>query len=180
MLRCLKSVDGQCQAALARWSSGLDVTLLAGPKPEELTWRPPPVSPKLARYPPRPFNLRPCPPRLEAVQTELAWSTCRSLPGATEGNPFGEGALVFKVAGKMLAIARDSLISLKCDPTLAVVLREAHPAVTAGYHLDKRHWNSVELDGSLPDDKLRDWIQDSYDLVVASLSRPQRAALTSS
>ena len=113
------------------------------------------------------------------MQAELALSTCRSLPGATEGHPFGEGALVFKVAGKMFAIAHDSRISLKCDPALAVVLREAHPVVTAGYHLDKRHWNSIELDGSVTDDELRDWIQDSYDLVVASLSRPQRAALLS-
>jgi len=111
------------------------------------------------------------------MQAKLALSTCRSLPGVTEGYPFGAGALVFKVAGKMFAIAHDSRISLKCDPALAVVLRQAHPAVTAGYHLDKRHWNSIELDGSVPDDELRDWIQDSYDLVVASLSRAQRAEL---
>ncbi len=108
------------------------------------------------------------------MQADLALGTCRGLPGATEGYPFGAGALVFKVAGKMFAIAHDSRISLKCDPALAIVLREAYPAVTAGYHLDKRHWNSIELDGSVPDDELRDWIQDSYDLVVASLSRAQR------
>ena len=113
------------------------------------------------------------------MQTELALSTCRGLPGATEGYPFGAGALVFKVAGKMFAIAHDSRLSLKCDPALAVVLRETYPAVTAGYHLDKRHWNSIELDGSVPDDELSDWIHDSYDLVVASLSRVQRAALLS-
>ena len=113
------------------------------------------------------------------MQAALALETCRGLPGATEGYPFGAGALVFKVAGKMFAIANDSRISLKCDPALAVVLREAYPAVTAGYHLDKRHWNSIELDGSVADEELRDWIQDSYDLVVAALSRAQRAALSS-
>jgi len=113
------------------------------------------------------------------MQADFALRTCRSLPGATEGYPFGPGALVFKVAGKMFAIAHDSRISLKCDPALGLVLRETYPAVTAGYHLDKRHWNSIELDGSVDDDELRDWIQDSYDLVVASLSRSQRAALTS-
>jgi predicted DNA-binding protein (MmcQ/YjbR family) len=57
------------------------------------------------------------------------------------------------------------------------VLRENYPAVTPGYHLNKRHWNSIELDGTVPDDDLRDWIQDSYALALASLSRAQRAAL---
>lgn len=113
------------------------------------------------------------------MQADLALETCRNLPGATEGYPFGPGALVFKVAGKMFAIQHDSRLSLKCDPALAVVLRGAHPAVTAGYHLDKRHWNSIELDGSVPDDELCDWIQDSYELVLASLSRAQRAAVSS-
>ncbi len=112
------------------------------------------------------------------MQADLALKTCGSLPGATEGHPFGPGALVFKVAGKMFAIAHDTRLSLKCDPGLAVVLRDTYPAVTAGYHLDKRHWNSIELDGSVPDDVLLDWIQDSYDLVVGSLSRAQRAAIS--
>ncbi len=68
-------------------------------------------------------------------------------------------------------------LSLKCDPGHAVALREQFPAVTAGYHLDKRHWNTVVLDGSVPDDLLDEWIHDSYDLVLAGLSRAQRAAL---
>ena len=97
----------------------------------------------------------------------------------TEGFPFGEGALVFKVGGKMFAILGADSVSLKCDPIFAVAFREQYPAVTAGYHLDKRHWNTVVLDGSVPSDVLEDWIADSYQLVVASLTRAQRAALPS-
>src|SRR5919204_4004517 len=89
---------------------------------------------------------------------------CRSLRGTTEGNPFGPEVLVFKVAGKIFAILGDDSVSLKCDPVLAEALRDAYAAVTPGYHLNKRHWNTVLLDGSVPDDALLDWIQDSYDL----------------
>jgi len=89
--------------------------------------------------------------------------------------------LVFKVGGKMFALvdigAGPGSVSLKCDPGYAVALREQHPAVTAGYHLNKRHWNTVQLDESVPDEALAEWIQDSYDLAVAGLTRAQRAAL---
>ena len=111
------------------------------------------------------------------MDSQAVAAVCRSLRGATEGYPFGAGVLVFKVGGKVFAILGDSSISLKCDPGLAVALREEYPAVSAGYHLDKRHWNTVELDGSVADSMLTDWIEDSYDLVVASLTRAQRAAL---
>ena len=104
-------------------------------------------------------------------------AACRAHPGTTEGYPFGPGVLVFKVGGKMFAIVGDSSVSLKCDPALAHILREQYAAVTAGYHLDKRHWNSVELDGSVPADLMDDWIDDSYALVVSGLTRTQRAAL---
>src|SRR6266851_2418725 len=96
---------------------------------------------------------------------------CRRLRGASEGYPFGPDVLVFKVAGKIFAILGDGSVSLKCDPGLAVALREEYAAVTPGYHLNKRHWNTVQLDGSVPDDALADWIEDSYDLAVAGLSR---------
>jgi len=95
----------------------------------------------------------------------------------TEGFPFGEGALVFKVGGKMFAILGADSVSLKCDPIFAVAFRERYPAVTAGYHLDKRHWNTVVLDGSVPSDVIEDWIADSYQLVVASLTKAQRDSL---
>lgn len=103
---------------------------------------------------------------------------CRGLPGTTEGFPFGEEALVFKVGGKMFAIVGADSVSLKCDPGFAVAFREQYAAVTAGYHLDKRHWNTVVLDGSVPDDILEEWITDSYELIVAGLTRAQRAALS--
>jgi predicted DNA-binding protein (MmcQ/YjbR family) len=91
---------------------------------------------------------------------------CRTLPGATEGYPFSADALVFKVGGRIFAIVVEGRVSLKCDPALALALREEFPAVTPGYHLNKRHWNTIEVDGSVPDDALMDWIQDSYALVA--------------
>ncbi|HET8655168.1 MAG TPA: MmcQ/YjbR family DNA-binding protein [Longimicrobiaceae bacterium] len=95
---------------------------------------------------------------------------CLSLPDAEETFPFGEDTLVFKVGGKMFAITgieRLPLsVSLKCDPDRAVALRERYAAVQPGYHLNKTHWNTVELDGSVPDHSVRQWIRDSYDLVA--------------
>ena len=102
---------------------------------------------------------------------------CRALKAVTEGHPFGPEALVFKVGGRVFAILGQQSVSLKCDPGVAEALRENYTAVTAGYHLNKRHWNTVALDGSVPDDELRDWIEDSHALAVASLTRAQRAAL---
>lgn len=106
---------------------------------------------------------------------------CRSKPRATEGHPFGPGALVLKVAGKVFAIISEDTepptISLKCDPGWATVLRDTFPAVAPGYHLNKRHWNTVTIDGTIPDDDVRDWIDDSYDLVVAGLPRRLREEL---
>jgi predicted DNA-binding protein (MmcQ/YjbR family) len=104
-------------------------------------------------------------------------ATCRSLPSATEGYPFGAGTLVFKVGGRIFAILGETSVSLKCDPGLAMVLREQYPAVSPGYHLNKRHWNTVELDGSVEGDVLAEWIEDSYQLALASLTRAQRSAL---
>lgn len=108
-------------------------------------------------------------------------SVCLSFTGAGEEFPFDEENSVFKVAGKMFAISRlrghPLRVSLKCDPGLAVQLRTTYPAVTAGYHLNKRHWNTVLVDGTIPDRMLRDMIEDSYDLVVAGLPRPQRERL---
>jgi predicted DNA-binding protein (MmcQ/YjbR family) len=104
-----------------------------------------------------------------------------SFVGAEETFPFGPDTSVFKVAGKMFALAHlqtESLrVSLKCEPALAEALRAAHPAVLPGYHLNKRHWNTVVLDGSLPDTTVREMIEDSYDLVVSRLPRGARAAL---
>jgi predicted DNA-binding protein (MmcQ/YjbR family) len=106
---------------------------------------------------------------------------CLSFPGAEETFPFGPDTSVFKVAGKMFALSRlraDTLrVSLKCEPPLAEQLRAVHPAVTPGYHLNKRHWNTVTIDGSLPEDMISDMVEDSYDLVVSKLPQAQRRAL---
>jgi predicted DNA-binding protein (MmcQ/YjbR family) len=106
---------------------------------------------------------------------------CLSFGGVEETFPFGPRTSVFKVAGKMFALSQlgaDSLrVSLKCDPALAEALRQTHAAVIPGYHLNKRHWNTVILDGSLPDATIRDMIEDSYDIVVSKLPQADRRAL---
>jgi predicted DNA-binding protein (MmcQ/YjbR family) len=106
---------------------------------------------------------------------------CLSFRGSMETFPFSAGTSVFKVEGKIFAIAalaRAPLqVSLKCEPHLAEPLREANPAVRPGYHLNKRHWNTVILDGSLSDETIRDMIEDSYDLVVGNLPQGDRRAL---
>lgn len=103
---------------------------------------------------------------------------CLGCRGASEEFPFGDEVSVFKVSGKMFALcALDGEpleLSVKCDPELAVQLRSAYPAVTPGYHLNKRHWNTITLDGSLPDEMVADLLGDSYDLVVASLPKARR------
>jgi len=106
---------------------------------------------------------------------------CLSFPGAEETFPFGPRTSVFKVEGKMFALSalgEDSLrVSVKCEPALAEALRAAHASVLPGYHLNKRHWNTLVLDGSLTDAVLRDMVEDSYDLVVSALPRARRRAL---
>jgi predicted DNA-binding protein (MmcQ/YjbR family) len=88
---------------------------------------------------------------------------------------------VFKVADKMFALCRVAerplQVSLKCEPALAEQLRQEHPAVAPGYHLSKRHWNTVTIDGSLPDQMIGDMVEDSYDLVVSRLPRGRQVAL---
>jgi len=105
---------------------------------------------------------------------------CLSKKGTTEEFPFDEDVLVFKVRGKMFALTnvqRFQSISLKCDPELATNLREQYPAVTAGYHLNKKHWNSVLMNGSVPGEMIRNWIDHSYDLVVKALPKATRMDL---
>jgi predicted DNA-binding protein (MmcQ/YjbR family) len=106
---------------------------------------------------------------------------CLAFTGAEETFPFGPRTSVFKVAGKMFALSQlgtDSLrVSVKCEPALAEALRATHAAVIPGYHLNKRHWNTVIIDGSLPDETIRDMIEDSYDMIVSKLARGNRRAL---
>jgi predicted DNA-binding protein (MmcQ/YjbR family) len=106
---------------------------------------------------------------------------CTSLSGSVEDYPFGDGVAVFKVAGRMFALVvlegSPGSMNLKCDPELALALRARYPAVRPGYHQDKRHWNTVELDGSIDDGELHEMIEHSYRLVVARLPRAEQARL---
>jgi len=106
---------------------------------------------------------------------------CLDRPGATEERPFGPQTSVFKVAGKMFALSaldrRPLEVSLKCEPELSELLRAGNAAIRPGYHLNKRHWITVTLDGSIPDEMVRDLIEDSYDLVVAGLPAQRRSQL---
>ena len=95
--------------------------------------------------------------------------------------PFGPGTLVFKVMGKMFALVgldEDPLrINLKCEPDHAEVLRAIYPSVFPGYHMNKRHWNSVILDGSVPDEVILEMIDDSYTLVASGFKKSDRNRL---
>ena len=105
---------------------------------------------------------------------------CRSLPGTTASSPFGPDSVVYKVGGKMYALLSLELprLNLKCDPELAQVLRERHGAVEPGYHMSKRHWNSIYWEREPLDDALLDaWIRHSYRLVYAGLTAKLRATL---
>ncbi|MGI9175911.1 MAG: MmcQ/YjbR family DNA-binding protein [Rhodothermales bacterium] len=106
---------------------------------------------------------------------------CLSQPGATEDQPFGPDTLVFKVMGKLFALVNldgpPFSVNLKCDPEQAVELRERYAAVVPGYHMNKRHWNTVDLSGDASSEDLREWIDHSYSLVVKSLKKADREAL---
>ncbi|MFI9171154.1 MmcQ/YjbR family DNA-binding protein [Streptomyces lincolnensis] len=107
---------------------------------------------------------------------------CLSFNEAVEDFPFAPEISVFKVLGKVFALswidARPLKANLKCDPEDAVRLRDEYPElIIPGYHMNKRHWNTVRLDGGLPDRLVRELIEDSYDLVVAGLPRAQRLRL---
>jgi predicted DNA-binding protein (MmcQ/YjbR family) len=108
-------------------------------------------------------------------------SECLAKPGSAEEYPFGDAVAVFKVAGRIFALVPlgppPGNVSLKCDPHLAAGLRARYAAITPGYHLNKRHWNTVALDGSVPDEELLELVGHSYELVVARLTRAQRNEL---
>lgn len=105
---------------------------------------------------------------------------CISKKGVTEECPFGPDTLVFKVMGKMFAltdIESFASVNLKCDPEEAVALREKFESILPGYHMNKKHWNTVLMDGSIPDKLLKKLIDHSYELVVNSLTKKEKEAL---
>ena len=106
---------------------------------------------------------------------------CLAQPSTTEDLPFGPEVLAFRISGKIWALlaldAQPPTLNLKCDPARALELRAQHPAITPGYHMNKRHWNTLTLDGSLPEALVRALIAHSYALVRASLPRRAQAEL---
>jgi predicted DNA-binding protein (MmcQ/YjbR family) len=109
---------------------------------------------------------------------------CASKPGAEQDYPFGPDTLVFKVMNKLFALTQHQVaanetasVNLKCEPGLAQILRQTYPAVQPGYHMNKKHWNTVILDGTIPDDEICEMIDNSYRLVVSKLKKADRERL---
>lgn len=115
------------------------------------------------------------------MNIEAVVNYCLSKLGATEGFPFGEDVLVFKVCGKMFAamgLERRPLgINLKCDPAKALELRASHEEVQPAWHMNKKHWNTVVIEGNLSKSEIKEMIDDSYDLVVSKLTKKDREKL---
>jgi predicted DNA-binding protein (MmcQ/YjbR family) len=116
------------------------------------------------------------------VRPQELRALCLSFNAAVEDYPFGPETSVFKVQGKLFALtaldARPLTVNLKCDPEDAVRLRGEYPGlIVPGWHMSKRHWNTVTVDGELPDRLVRELVEDSYDLVVAGLPRADRLRL---
>lgn len=105
---------------------------------------------------------------------------CLAKLGSSEETPFGPDVLVYKVAGKMfasLSVNTPLTINLKCDPQEAMILRASFAAVIPGYHMNKKHWNTIDLSAELDEDLLAGWLDDSYDLVVKGLPKALQARL---
>ena len=115
------------------------------------------------------------------MDVEAIRAYCLKKPGTTESFPFDEDTLVFKVLGKMyllMSLERiPSTMNVKCDPDLAVELREQYEDITPGYHMSKKHWNTIVVEGSFSDAQLTGWIDASYGLVVSKLPKRDRVAL---
>lgn len=113
------------------------------------------------------------------METKTLKDYCLSKKGAIEDFPFGPDPLVVKVKSKMFALINEKSISLKCDPIIAVDFRQKYSSVIPGYHLNKQHWNTITLDGSVPDSELCWMVNHSYELIVKSLTKAQKKSLES-
>ncbi len=114
------------------------------------------------------------------MNIEVFRTYCLGKKGVTEEFPFEEETLVFKVLGKMFALTDVqgfSSVNLKCDPEEGVELREKYSSVIPGYHMNKKHWITVLMDGSISDKLLKVWIDKSYELVASSLPKTQKEML---
>lgn len=108
---------------------------------------------------------------------------CISKKGVTEEFPFDSQTLVFKVVGKMFSLTNIDLfesVNLKCDPEWSMELREKYTSIIPGFHMNKKHWNTVYIDGSEKDSLIKEWIDHSYDIVVSGLTKKLRNELASS
>ena len=106
---------------------------------------------------------------------------CLAKKGVTEDMPFGSDTLVFKVIGKMFALMNLEgalQLNLKCDPEEAIRLREEFDAVLPGYHMNKKHWNTIIVDGRITENQIRKWIDDSYRLVVLKLTKKEQVFIS--
>ncbi|MCD4789500.1 MAG: MmcQ/YjbR family DNA-binding protein [Bacteroidales bacterium] len=107
---------------------------------------------------------------------------CLSLKEAEEGMPFDKNTLVFTIKGKMFSLTiidTFGLINVKCEPEEAIILRERFDAVIPGYYMNKKHWNSIKMDGTIPDKQIKEWIKISYSLVVSTLPKKIQKELIS-
>ena len=105
---------------------------------------------------------------------------CLSFPGSSEKLPFDDKVLVFYVLNKMFALTDINefiSVNLKCDPEKAILLREQYGAVQPGYHMNKQHWNTILMDGSIMDELFKKWIKESYDLVIKKMSKKEQEEL---
>ena len=110
---------------------------------------------------------------------ELVRKYCLSKPKTSESFPFDEVTLVFKVLDKIFALyhLETQRLNLKCNPEYAIELRERYPQIIPAFHMNKKHWNTVILDGNLSDEMILGWIAHSYDLVVRKMTKKQQARL---
>ena len=118
-----------------------------------------------------------CTFKLVDVDIEAYRSYCLQKKGVSEEFPFDGSTLVYKVMGKMFALTNvDTFesINLKCDPGIALQLRELYEGVSPGYHMNKNHWNTIKIDGRIPDPLIYQWIDNSYNLVVEKLPKTDR------
>jgi predicted DNA-binding protein (MmcQ/YjbR family) len=118
------------------------------------------------------------PARSSGLGSARVAAYCGSRPGISRSTPFGPRPLVFKAAGKMFALVgeRDgqAAVSLKCDPDRSALLRASFPSITPGYHLNKTHWNTIVLDGSVPESLVKELIDHAHELVTAKATRTPR------
>lgn len=112
------------------------------------------------------------------MNIEELFDYCQSIQGAEATTPFGETTIVMKVMGKMFALIPTDVerhsISLKCDPIKAVALRDKYRSVEGAYHMNKAYWNTIYLDGDMPDSELREWINHSVEEVIKKLPKKRQ------